>query len=71
MDTGEVVNLTAMSGTDTANTPSAKLLAIAADHKRLNACENVLIEILQAFLDCAPPLLSRYPLLPFPFLTLG
>ena len=44
IDTGAVVNLTAMSGTDTRKTPSAKLLEIAADHKRLKAGEKDVIE---------------------------
>lgn len=39
IETGAVVNLTAMSGIETRRTPSAKLLAIAADHRRLKADE--------------------------------
>ena len=43
IDTGADVNLTAISGMETRRTPSAKLLAIAADQRRLKAEEKLLI----------------------------
>jgi hypothetical protein len=71
IDTGAVVNLTAIRGTETRSTPSAKLLAIAADHNRLKAGENLVIEISLASRDCAEQLLSKYHQHPFPYLGLG
>ena len=44
METGAVVNLTAIKGMDTRKIPSAKLLAIAADQSRLKAGEKLLLE---------------------------
>jgi len=44
METGDVVNFTAMRGMDTRKIPSAKLLAIAADQSRLKAGEKLLLE---------------------------
>jgi len=44
METGAVVNLTAIKGMDTRKIPSAKLLAIAADQSRLKAGEKLLPE---------------------------
>jgi hypothetical protein len=48
IETGAVVNLTAMRGMDTRKIPSAKLLAIAADQSRLKAGEKLLTCYLQA-----------------------
>jgi hypothetical protein len=44
METGAVVNLTAMRGMETRKIPSAKLLAIAANQSRLKAGEKLLLE---------------------------
>jgi hypothetical protein len=67
IETGDVVNLTAMSGTETRKIPSAKLLDIAADQSRLKAEEKFVIEILKAFLDYVRLRPSKYLQLPFPW----